>query len=143
MTPIPLGNIGFDAQIQAAVNRKLEELNAMEKGASTGRLLEFEGLEADQAPKVLEQGLIEIANYVGLHFLIGTPPQALEQLVIAATNKRQSPAILIKSVLNNFLAAYITPGTSDKAEHAFNGLSDLRNEVEVIRRGLMASTGGV
>lgn len=143
MPPIPLGNIGFDAQIQAAVNRKLEELKAMEKGAPTGRLLEFEGLEEEQGQKVLEQGLIEIANYVGLHFLIGTPPQALEQLVIAASNKRQSPAILIKPVLNNFLAAYITPGTSDKAENAFDGLCGLRNEVEVIRRGLMASSAGV
>lgn len=114
MPPIPLGNIGFDAQIQAAVNRKLEELKAMEKGAPTGRLLEFEGLEEEQGQKVLEQGLIEIANYVGLHFLIGTPPQALEQLVIAASNKRQSPAILIKSVLNNFLAAYITPAQAIK-----------------------------
>ncbi len=70
MPPIPLGNIGFDAQIQAAVNRKLEELKAMEKGAPTGRLLEFEGLEEEQGQKVLEQGLIEIANYVGLHFLL-------------------------------------------------------------------------
>lgn len=140
MTPIPLGNIGFDAQIQAAVKRKLEELSAMEKGAASGRLIEFEGLDEAQASKVLEQGLTEIANYVGLHFLIGTPPQALEQLVIAAANKRQSPAILIKSVLNNFLAAYITPDTSGKAERVFGELYELRQEVEVVRRSLMSSS---
>lgn len=127
-----LVSTGFEAQIKAAVTRKLSELETLPEGPAAGRLLSFSGDQDAQA--VLAEGFNEIVLVVGLHYFSATPAAALEQLVIAAKSHSQSPALLIQSVLNNFLMGYITPQTTAKAELIHAELLALRKEVEAIRK---------
>lgn len=124
---------GFEAQIQAVVHAKLFDLEAMANDASTGRLLTFSDLPAEQHTEKVMQGITEIASYVGVHYVSKTPAQVLEQLVIAAHNSGQSPSVVVKTMLDNFLLAFITPATQAGALSVQEQLSVLRKEVEAIR----------
>jgi ribosomal protein L19 len=133
MLPLTPLDAAYTAQIKAVVSRKMAELKDMAQGASTGRLLGHGCMDPAEASELVEQGITEIAMHVGVHYVSGTPAQALEQLVIAASNRGQSPAALIKTVLNNFLVAYITPQTQPQTEAIFDQLSALRSVVDSIR----------
>lgn len=64
------------------------------------------------------------------------PVVAIEQLIVMSVTNNHDTAGLIKSLLNSFLAAYITPETSTRAFHHLEGLESLRAEVARARKSI-------
>ncbi|BAW27496.1 hypothetical protein [Pseudomonas putida] len=119
----------YTAEIEAAVDAKLAELAAMPMGVLTGRRLELGGDTVANAEYV-RKAMIDIGQRVGLHFLQMTPAVSLEQLCVVSAVKNHDTAGLLKSLINSFLIAYVTPETSDQAYAHLVGLEALRQDVK-------------
>lgn len=118
----------YTAEIEAAVDAKLAQLAAMPVGLLTGRRLEMGG-DKDQNAAYIRRAMIDVGQRVGLHFLQMTPAPALEQLCIMSAIKDHDTAGLLKSLINSFLIAYVTPETCDQAYAHLVGLEGLRQDV--------------
>lgn len=118
----------YTAEIEAAVDAKLAELANVPMGVLYGRRLELGGDTALNAEYV-RKAMIDIGQRVGLHFLQMTPAVALEQLCVVSAVKNHDTAGLLKSLINSFMIAYVTPETSDQAYAHLVGLEALRQDV--------------
>lgn len=123
----------YTAEIEAAVDAKLAELATMPMGVLFGRRLELGGDTVKNA-EYIRNAMIDIGQRVGLHFLQITPAVALEQLCVASAVKNHDTAGLLKSLINSFLIAYVTPETSDQAYAHLVGLEALRQDVNQQRQ---------
>lgn len=124
----------YTAEIEAVADAKLAELDDIPIGVATGRRLELGGDTARNA-EYIRNSMIDIGQRVGLHFLQMTPAVALEQLCVASAAKNHDTAGLLKSVINSFMVAYLTPETSDQAYAHLVGLEGLRGHVRQLRGG--------
>lgn len=122
----------YSVEIAAAVDAKLAELSAIPVGSLTGRRLELGG-DKDKNAAHIRRTMIDVGQRVGLHFLQMTPAVALEQLCIMSAVKGHDTAGLLKSLINSFLIAYVTPETVDQAYAHLVGLEGLRQEVNTQR----------
>lgn len=123
----------YTAEIEAVVDAKLAELATIPVGPLTGRRLELAGDEANIAAYV-RRAMICIGQSLGLHLLKATPAVVLEQLCVVSAAKDHDTAGLLKSLINSFLVAYVTPETCDRAFAHLEGLEALRAEVSEARR---------
>lgn len=110
---------------------KYAEVKALDHGLITGRRLELAMLNTP--PEQIEASIIDqfvdIAQRLGSEFFAHTPAVALEQLVIMAITRNEDSAGLLKSLINSFMVAYMTPETSERAFQHLLGLEGLRAEV--------------
>ena len=123
----------YQALIAEAVDKKLQELAAIPMGSASGRRLELGVADPSVIPDVYRKGFTDIAERLGLHFFELSPVVALDQLVVMSINKNHDTAGLLKSLINSFLVAYVTPETSDRAYSNLVGLESLRAEVAARR----------
>lgn len=122
----------YSVEIAAAVDAKLAELSAIPVGVLTGRRLELGG-DKDKNAAYIRRTMINVGQRVGLHFLQMTPAALLEQLCIMSAIKDHDTAGMLKSLINSFLFAYVTPETVDQAYAHLGGLEGLRQEVSTQR----------
>lgn len=119
---------------------KYAEVKALDHGKITGRRLEL-GMR-DASPEKIEVMIIDqfvdVAQRLGVDFFSQTPALALEQFAIMAIIRNEDTAGLIKSVINSFMASYLTPETSERAYQHLVGLEALRAEVSKARASINA-----
>lgn len=127
----------FAAEIRAAVEAKLIELDAIPYGPSTGRRLEMAGRDKDGAslsPEQLRENrrllMTDVAERLGLHFFQMTSSVLLDQLITMSVIKNHDTAGLLKSLINSFLITYTSPEASDLAYRQLQGLEVLRAYIE-------------
>lgn len=110
---------------------KYREVCCLPHGSDSGRRLELSG--SDLTPEAIDEHVltqyIDIGHRLGPHFLQSIPAVALEQFSIMAIARGEDTAGLLKSLLNSFMAAYLTPETSERAFAHLVDLEDLRAEV--------------
>lgn len=127
----------YAAEIREAVEAKLNELDAIPYGPSTGRRLEMAWRDKDGAPLSPEQLrenrrllMTDVAERLGLHFFQMSSPVLLDQLITMSVIKNHDTAGLLKSLINSFLIAYTNPEASDLAYRQLQGLEVLRAYIE-------------
>lgn len=127
----------YAAEIREAVEAKLNELDAIPYGPSTGRRLEMAWCDKDGAPLSPEQLrenrrllMTDVAERLGLHFFKMTSSVLLDQLITMSVIKNHDTAGLLKSLINSFLIAYTNPEASDLAYRQLQGLEVLRAYIE-------------
>lgn len=124
----------YKALIAEAVDKKLAELAGIPIGSASGRRLEL-GLSNPAAiPDVYRRGFTDVAERLGVPFFEQIPVVALDQLIVVSVTKDHDTAGLLKSLINSFLVAYVSPETSDRAYSHLVGLESLREEVATRRR---------
>lgn len=126
----------YQALIAEAVAKKIQALDGIPYGGASGRRLQLGVSDPSVIPDIYRKGFTDIAERVGLHFFEECPAVALDQMVVMSINKDHDTAGLLKSLINSFLVAYVTPETSDRAYSHLVGLESLREEVGT-RRWLM------
>ena len=106
-------------QIEAAVEAKLRDLDAIPFGIETGRRLDMGGMKSDGASMTPEQHrenrrlvMKDIAERVGLHFFEMTDAVLLDQFVTMSVIQNHDTAGLLRSLINSFLIAYTKPKTT-------------------------------
>jgi len=115
--------------VEAIIDGKLEELAQIPPGPHGGRRLELGGASKSEYEQILRRSMEDIARRVSPDLLQMLPAVALEQLVVMSVVKDHDTAGLLKSLLNSFLVAYITPETHQRAFRHLEGLEQLRSEV--------------
>lgn len=118
-------------QIEAVVDAKLLELASIPVGAFTGRRLELAG--SIDAQDYYRRAMLDMGQRLGLDFLEATPVVMLEQLCVVSAVRGHDTAGLIKSLVNSFMATYITPETTEQAFSHLEGLEALRQDVSQAR----------
>lgn len=120
---------------------KYAEVQALDHGIATGRRLELagSGLTPDTIEAALIAQFVDIGRRLGSEFLHNTPAVALEQLAVMAITRNHDTAGLIKSLINSFMIAYITPETSEQAFGHLVSLEALRTEIAHTRSAMHAA----
>lgn len=129
----------YQALIEDAVEKKLSELDGVPVGLATGRRMELGAKDPSKIRDIYRRSFTDIAERLGLHFFEMTPVVALDQLVVVSVTKNQDTAGLVKSLINSFLVAYVTPETHQRAYDCLEGLEALRTEVSTRRRQLLGT----
>lgn len=119
---------------ETIIEAKLQELAEIPPGPLSGRRLELGGISQTERDRILREGLRDIANRLSPSLLEMMPAVALDQLIVMSVVKQQDTAGLLKSLLNSFLVAYISPETHDRAFNHLEGLEKLRAEVATTRK---------
>ncbi|MGE8046021.1 hypothetical protein ACQKO6_17695 [Pseudomonas monteilii] len=122
---------GHLQQIEAVVDAKLLELAKIPVGALTGRRLELAG--SVDAQDYYRRSMLDMGQRLGRDFLETTPVVVLEQLCVVSAVRGHDTAGLIKSLVNSFMVAYITPETTGQAFVHLEGLEALRQDVSQAR----------
>lgn len=127
----------YHQDIDDAVESKLQELDGIAFGASTGRRLQMAGKNADGSLMTPMQHrenqrlvLTDIAKRVGLHFFQMTDAVMLDQLVTVSVIQNHDTAGLLRSLINSFLISYTNKETTVYAYQHLQGLELLRAHVE-------------
>jgi|TARA_R110000851_G_scaffold24942_2_gene72033 hypothetical protein len=123
-------------EVEAMIDAKLQELAQIPVGPHGGRRLEIGGVSPVECERLIRVGMRDIAERLTPDILDIMPVVAIEQLIVMSVTNNHDTAGLIKSLLNSFLAAYITPETSTRAFHHLEGLESLRAEVASARKGI-------
>ena len=125
----------YEEMLLQIAKTKYVEACSFEHGVATGRRLELAGysLTAEELETAVVKQFVDIARRIGAEFLLKTPGVALEQFAIMAIMRNQDTAGLLKSLINSFLVAYMTPETSERAFTHLVGLESLRAEVKASR----------
>lgn len=121
-------------EAEAIIEAKLQELAKIPQGPDGGRRLELGGIGGAEQEGIIREGLRDIASRLSPSLLDMMPAVALEQLVVMSVVKGHDTAGLLKSLLNSFLVAYITPETHRRAFHHLESLESLRAEVADSRK---------
>lgn len=100
-------------------------------GRETGRRLELgmTGSTPEKIEEIVVDQFINIADRLGSEFFLNTPAVALEQFAVMALNRNDDTAGMLKSLINSFMVAYLTPETSERALQTLISLESLRAEV--------------
>lgn len=115
--------------VEVIIEAKLQELERIPHGPHAGRRLEMGGASDAEKNQILRESLRDIADRLSPSLLETMPAVALEQLVVMSVVKGHDTAGLLKSLMNSFLVAYITPETHSRAFRHLEGLEALRAEV--------------
>lgn len=126
--------MNYETLIAVAVEKKLVELDTVPMGRASGRRLELGGSNPAAIPEIYRLEFTGIARTLGLHFFEQTPAVALDQLVVMAASKAVDSAGLLKSLIDSFLVAYVTPETSQCAYDHLVRLELLREQVATSRK---------
>lgn len=122
----------LDEDHQAIIKRiaraKYKEACQVRHG-SGGRRLKLAGMPEDQIEKAIIVQLEDIGRRVGIEFLANSPGVILEQFAIRAISRNEDTAGLIKSLINSFVLAYLTPELTERAYGHLVGLEELRKEL--------------
>lgn len=121
-------------EVETVIEAKLQELAGIPPGPLSGRRLELGGISQTERDRILQEGLRDIAKRLSPSLLEMMPAVALDQLIVMSVVKQQDTAGLLKSLLNSFLVAYISPETHDRAFNHLEGLEKLRAEVANTRK---------
>lgn len=119
----------YGAVLTMTVEAKLRELAGIPIGSATGRRLEIGGMTPEERQQYLTRSFADIAMRLGIDLFRQTPAVLLEQLTVMSAIKDHDTAGLLKSVINSFLIAYVTPETHDRAYAHLQGLEALRCEI--------------
>ncbi|MBB4861689.1 hypothetical protein HNP46_000500 [Pseudomonas nitritireducens] len=120
--------------LEKIASAKLDELREVPKGAQFGRRLELGATSNVDIEQAIKAQLVDIGRRMGPDFLINTPAVALEQFSIQAIVRDEDTAGLLKSLVNSFMLAYLTPETTERAVAHLQGLEALRLEVAKTRQ---------
>lgn len=123
-------------EVEALIDARLQELALIPVGPHGGRRLEIGGASPEERDRLIRTGMRDIAERLTPDILEILPVVAIEQLIVMSVTNNHDTAGLIKSLLNSFLAAYITPETSSRAFQHLEGLETLRAEVASARKGI-------
>lgn len=119
----------FEQQLLAIAEAKYAEACATPYGIETGRRIELASARADAIRPAIIAQLMGMGRRLGAHFLAQTPAVALEQFAINAIINDHDAAALIKSLINSYMLAYITPETTTRAFEHLRGLEQLHATV--------------
>jgi hypothetical protein len=127
----------LEESLKCEAQKKYNELHTVSFGSSTGRRLELAGvgLDSEKIESIIVDQFIDIARRLGVDFFRSTPAVVLEQFTIMAIQRNEDTAGLLKSLINSFMLAYLTPESSQRAFEHLTGLEGLRAELAT-RRGL-------
>lgn len=131
-TAAPLRDNPLREQVLKSVaEAKYDEVLALVHGSVTGRRLQLhsDNLPHEHIRSVMVDQYVDIGRRLGADFLRDTPAVALEQFTIMAINRDHDTAGLLKSLINSFLIAYLTPETNSRAFDHLLELEALRGEV--------------
>lgn len=120
-------------EASAIIDRKLNELAELPRGSASGRRLELAGASESEHHALLRVTLHDIASRISPDVLDMLPAPALEQLTIMSIVKNHDTAGLLKSLINSFVLAYITPETHDDAFGCLESLEALRADIAASR----------
>lgn len=120
-----------DKQLREVAKAKYVEATATPHGRLTGRRLAIaqEGLTQQMLESMVIDQLVDTGRRLGVEFLQNTPAIALEQFAVMAISRNDDTAGMIKSLINSFMIAYLTPETTDQAFEHLVGLESLRSAV--------------
>ncbi len=121
-------------EIQQIVKEKLREVAQIPHGPESGRRLQLAADQEGQIQAMIAALLIDIGTRLGPHFLRQTPAIMLEQFAIMSITRNEDAAGLLKSLINSFMVAYITPETSGHAVAHLEGIEALRAEIAAMRQ---------
>lgn len=120
-------------EASAIIDRKLDELAKTPRGSASGRRLELAGASEAEHQALLKVTFHDIASRLSPDMLEMLPAAALEQLTIMSIVKNHDTAGLLKSLVNSFVLAYITPETHDDAFGCLESLEALRADIAASR----------
>ncbi|MCK2122092.1 hypothetical protein [Pseudomonas sp. PNPG3] len=123
----------YGAVVAMAVTAKLQELEGIPAGMTSGRRLDIGGISVEKREQYMKAVFTDIAQRLGVDLFRQTPAVLLEQLAVMSVIKGHDTAGLLKSVINSFLIAYVTPETHDRAYAHLQGLEALRSEIAAQR----------
>lgn len=123
----------FEQQLNTIAQAKYAEAAAIPFGPTSGRRVELAGMSTEKIKPAVIAQLVDIGRRLGTDFLVNTPALVLEQFAVTAMARDHDTAGMIKSLINSFMAAYITPETSSDAFDHLLGLEQLRATVATAR----------
>ncbi|MDG9809450.1 MULTISPECIES: hypothetical protein [Pseudomonas] len=123
----------YGAVVAMAVTAKLQELAGIPFGMESGRRLDIGGITPEKRDQYMSAAFAEIAQRLGVDLFRQTPAVLLEQLAVMSALKDHDTAGLLKSMINSFLIAYVTPETHERAYAHLQGLESLRGEIAANR----------
>jgi hypothetical protein len=110
-----------DKQLREVATAKYVEATDTPHGRLTGRRLAMasNGLTQQMLELMVIDQLVDTGRRLGVEFLQNTP----------AISRNDDTAGMIKSLINSFMVAYLTPETTDQAFDHLVGLESLRGAV--------------
>ncbi|MBA1280333.1 hypothetical protein [Stutzerimonas stutzeri] len=125
--------------LKLIANAKYDETLAIPRGTAAGRRLQLAATDRTpaQIKTIFIDQYVDIGRRLGPEMLRNMPAVALEQFVVMAITRDHDSAGLIKSLINSFMVAYLTPETTGRAFDNLVAIEGLREEVARTRRGVM------
>lgn len=127
-----------DQLMRFIAEAKYDEVMGIGHGTVLGRRLQLSGqqLTPMELRTIVIDQYLDIGRRLGSEFLRNTPAVALEQFVIMSITRDHDAAGLLKSLINSFIASYLTPETTGRAYSNLVVLEELRGEVTQARKAM-------